>query len=423
MPASRDGQRTRQPTTSTSSSATCSPTSSTAAGPIYAGTAPAPCPPSRAADVEEPVVITGAALGTPGTARIFDDANLGRLLNGEQFIDVIPTRIRNEMLEHRITRLVKSDQGASFETIDSPSDVLKLAARGGEFDLAAEFGVDADRVAAYGRTTQLAIGAGFDALRDAGIPLVMRYKTTHLGTQLPERWGLPDELRDDTGVIFASAFPGIEEFAKEAHAFAADQTRREERAELEAIRARLVEVDGADVALDEIDRRLHDLGKFIDDEPVPLRPPLPAPCPVDGALPVRRPDRRPWPEHADQLGVRQHDPGRSPRRGLDPRRPLPSRRRDRGRRRHLRRPPRLVRFRLPRDRRSRHRRRRDRGGHPVRPPAPRDDPRHGRRGARGRIAPTRLANAACSRSARCSAPRPPTAPSTAPGSTSTTSAT
>ena len=216
---------------------------------------------------EEPVVITGAALGTPGTAHIFDDTNLGRLLNGEQFIDVIPTRIRNEMLEHRITRLVKSDEGASFQTIDSPSDVLKLAARGGEFDLTAEFGVDADRVAAYGRNSQLAIAAGFDALRDAGIPLMMRYKTTHLGTHLPERWGLPDELRDDTGVIFASAFPGIEEFATDAHDFATDQTRREERAELEAIRVRLVEVDGAAVALDEIDRRLHDLGKLIDDEP------------------------------------------------------------------------------------------------------------------------------------------------------------
>ena len=233
---------------------------------VYAGTQRhRAAEPTRPA--EEPVVITGAALGTPGTAHIFDDTNLGRLLNGEQFIDVIPTRIRNEMLEHRITRLVKSDEGASFQTINSPSDVLKLAARGGEFDLTAEFGVDADRVAAYGRNSQLAIAAGFDALRDAGIPLMMRYKTTHLGTHLPERWGLPDELRDDTGVIFASAFPGIEEFATDAHDFATDQTRREERVELEAIRARLVEVEGADVALDEIDRRLHDLGKLVDDEP------------------------------------------------------------------------------------------------------------------------------------------------------------
>ncbi|MDP9464826.1 MAG: beta-ketoacyl synthase, partial [Actinomycetota bacterium] len=233
---------------------------------IYAGTEQH-IPAGRDRHPEEPVVITGAALGTPGTAHIFDDGNLGLLLNGEQFIDLIPTRIRNEMLEHRITRLVKSDQGASFQAIDSPNDVVKLAARAGEFDLGAEFGVDADRVAAYGRNTQLAIGAGIDALRDAGIPLIMRYKTTHLGTQLPERWGLPDELRDDTGVIFASAFPGIEEFAADAHAFATDQTRREERTEMQAIRARLVDVDGTDVAIEEIDRRLHDLGKLIDDEP------------------------------------------------------------------------------------------------------------------------------------------------------------
>ncbi|HEX4982311.1 MAG TPA: SDR family NAD(P)-dependent oxidoreductase [Ilumatobacteraceae bacterium] len=224
-------------------------------------------PADRVGDLDEPVVITGAALGTPGTTHVFDDANLGLLLNGEQFIHAIPTHIRNEILEHRITRLVKSDHGASFEAIDSPDDVLKLAARAGALDLVAEFGVDPERVAAYGRTTQLAVGAGFDALRDAGIPLAMRYKTTHLGTYLPERWGLPDEMRDDTGVIFASAFPGIEEFASESRAFATDHARREERTELEAIRVSLVGVDGADVALAEIDRRLHDLRKLIDDDP------------------------------------------------------------------------------------------------------------------------------------------------------------
>ena len=46
--------------------------------------------PSRAA--HEPVVITGAALGLPGAERLFDDANIARLLNGEQGIDVIPGR-------------------------------------------------------------------------------------------------------------------------------------------------------------------------------------------------------------------------------------------------------------------------------------------------------------------------------------------
>ncbi len=52
-----------------------------AAGLAFGG-APAPS--------QAPVVITGAALGLPGTERIFDDDNVGRLLNGEQLIDVIP---------------------------------------------------------------------------------------------------------------------------------------------------------------------------------------------------------------------------------------------------------------------------------------------------------------------------------------------
>ncbi len=142
-------------------------------------------------------MITGAALGLPGADRLFDDGNIARLLAGEQGIDVLPGRMRREMLDKHITRLVKSDDGgASFETIDRLDAVIKLAARAGLFDLGEEFGVDADRVAALGRDTQMAIAAGIDALRDAGIPLVLRYKTTTTGTQLPDRWSLPD---DDPG--------------------------------------------------------------------------------------------------------------------------------------------------------------------------------------------------------------------------------
>ena len=47
-----------------------------------------------AAPAAEPVVITGAALGLPGAPHVFDDANVARILHGEQGIDVIPTRIR-----------------------------------------------------------------------------------------------------------------------------------------------------------------------------------------------------------------------------------------------------------------------------------------------------------------------------------------
>src|ERR1019366_5307187 len=126
----------------------------------------------RQAPIDAAVAITGAALGLPGTEHIFDDGNIGRLLRGDQFIDTIPTRFRHAMVDKHITRLVKNDNGGTFETINNVADVIKLAGRGGAFDLKDEFGVSAERVAAPDRTTRLAIAVGLDALRDAGIPLV-----------------------------------------------------------------------------------------------------------------------------------------------------------------------------------------------------------------------------------------------------------
>ncbi len=216
----------------------------------------------------EPVVITGAALGLPGAERLFDDANIARLLGGEQGIDVIPGRLRRDMLDKHITRLVKGDDGgATFETIDQPDDVIKLAGRAGAFDIVEEFGVDADRVAALGRTTQLAIAAGIDALRDAGLPLVRHYKTTTVGSKLPDRWGLPGVLRDDTGVIFASAFPGLEEMTDEVAHQTEDRMRRERLAALNSLRDRMLDHEHHDpVTLGEVERRIHEVSLQIEQQ-------------------------------------------------------------------------------------------------------------------------------------------------------------
>ena len=214
-----------------------------------------------------PVTITGAALGLPGTDHVFDDANIGRILGGNQFIDSIPARLRRDMLDKHITRLVKSDNGGRFETISDVADVIKLAGRGGAFDLENEFGVSADRKAALDRVTQLAIAVGLDALRDAGIPLILRYKTTTKNTQLPDRWALPDALRDDTGVIFASAFPGLDSFADEMSRCHADHARREQLATLESLQARAAETNGHSVLGQEIDRHAAELRAAIEKEP------------------------------------------------------------------------------------------------------------------------------------------------------------
>src|SRR5208283_3012177 len=213
-----------------------------------------------------PVAITGASLGLPGTERIFDDGNIERILRGDQFIAAIPARLRQDMLDKHILRLVKSEKGeATFEYINDVADVIKLAARGGAFDLEGEFGVSAEHLAALDRVTRLAIGAGIDALRDAGIPLVMRYKTTTKGTQLPDRWGLPDAMRDDTGVIFGSAFPGYDSLVEIMSSYFDDRARREQLSALENLRAR--SANGHSALGQEVDQRIEELRATIEKEP------------------------------------------------------------------------------------------------------------------------------------------------------------
>ncbi len=234
---------------------------------VYGGaTAPSPGgAPGPSPATTEPVVVTGAALGLPGVDHVFDDENLQRILDGQQFIDTIPHRYRQQMVDLHITRLVKREGGnPSFEAIDNEADVVKLAARHAPLDVVAEFGIDEARDLALDTVTRLAIGAGFDAMRDAGLPLVMRYKTTTLGSSLPERWGLPDALRDDTGVVFASAFPGYDSFADDLKRYYTHRGRREQLLALEAVRSRM---SGTDTARAELDRRIADLRHLLEREP------------------------------------------------------------------------------------------------------------------------------------------------------------
>ena len=332
----------------------------------------------RAAEAE-PVVITGAALGLPGPGRIFDDENTARILTGEQFIDVIPTRFRRAMLDRHVTRLVKSDDGgAVFEEIRRPADVIKLAGRGGAFDLETEFGIPAERIAALDRSTRLAIAAGLDALRDAGIPLAMRYKSTSRGTRLPERWGLPDELRDSTGVIFASVFPGFDAFADEAERYYTDRATRDQLAVLEDLRGRIGDGRRAGGRPGPAHRRPARRPRQIGLSP---GPPFPVPHALHGPLAIRGDHWSSRPQHAVECCVRHHHAGGGRGGRLDSHRPLPPRGGGLRRRRHVGPPAPLVRRRLSGQRRGGHQRR-DRGyRHSLRPPPQRLDHWDGRRRA------------------------------------------
>ncbi|NKQ36500.1 MAG: SDR family NAD(P)-dependent oxidoreductase, partial [Chloroflexi bacterium] len=211
------------------------------------------------------VVISGTGLGLPGAEKaVFDPDNARLILQGEQFIDLIPERFRQRMVEKHVTRLVKGADGSGrFAFIDDPSDVVRLAGRPGAFDLAEEYGVPEKLVNALDVTTQLALAAGLDALREAGIPLMMKYKQASNGSYLPQRWQLPEALRDETGVIFASAFPGGDHFAAELERFFTYQSRLEQLEMLEDLRRQTRD----EAALREIMRRIADLREALEREP------------------------------------------------------------------------------------------------------------------------------------------------------------
>jgi acyl transferase domain-containing protein/NAD(P)-dependent dehydrogenase (short-subunit alcohol dehydrogenase family)/acyl carrier protein len=211
------------------------------------------------------VVVSGTGLGLPGAEKaIMDPANAERILRGEQFIDLLPERFRVQMANKRVTRVVKAEDGSgSFQTIDDTADVIKLAGRPGTFDFAAEYGVSPKLVEALDTTTQLAMAAGIDALREAGIPLIQTWRKTTTGKFLPDRWTLPERLRDETGVIFASAFPGMDRFADEAERYYVHESRLAQREALDSLRQVARDAD----TLREIHRRITELDDLLAREP------------------------------------------------------------------------------------------------------------------------------------------------------------
>ena len=292
---------------------------------------------------------------------------------------------------------------------------IKLAGRTGAFDVVDEFGVEADRAAALDVVTQLAVGAGFDALRDAGIPLVLHYKTTSIGTQLPDRWMLPDALRDDTGIVFASRVPRARRVRRRAGPLLRRQGRRDQLAAFEEVRGAL---SGAtDAAAASSTGGSTSCARSIEREPYAVRPQLPVPRPRDGPLAVRGDHRCARPEHARECRVRRDDPSDRPGRGLGPHRALPPRHRRRCRRRHARPSHGLDGRGLPLHRRGGDRRAGRGRGAALRPPPARDDPRDGRGRVRRRVRRRRprTGNRADLRGARRRSPR--TARSTARVST------
>ncbi|MBM3299609.1 MAG: beta-ketoacyl synthase, partial [Deltaproteobacteria bacterium] len=132
------------------------------------------------------------------------------LILGKNFIKRVSREGRAEMLEKNVERLFKGPSGeAELQVVGDLSGVIKLAGFFGQDEIIGEYGIEERIIRSMDVTTRLAVAAGIEALRDAGIPLALQKRTTSTGHELPEMWALPPSLRKETGIIFASAFPGM----------------------------------------------------------------------------------------------------------------------------------------------------------------------------------------------------------------------
>ncbi|MEL6347896.1 MAG: SDR family NAD(P)-dependent oxidoreductase [Myxococcota bacterium] len=161
------------------------------------------------------VVCSGASVGLPGGREVFAEDNFESIFNGDVRITRISETAQDRILDKNIVRLQKDAQTGQgeFVPVTKRDEVLHLAGQKSHFDPVEDYGLDARRVRALDICSQLAFAAGIEALRDAGVPLVQTYRETSKGRRLPGRVMLPESMRDTTGVIFASAFPGLSRFA------------------------------------------------------------------------------------------------------------------------------------------------------------------------------------------------------------------
>lgn len=179
-------------------------------------------------------VITGTAAGLPGQDNVFEKDNMERLLRGKQCIAVVSGSVKMAMLEKNVVEIKKTRDGIKKVPVDTEEQLIKLAAQLGNFDLTASYGVPPGLAQTMDVAAQVAVAAGMEALKDAGL--------VSGNSNDPNEWMLPEYLRDSTGVVYASSFPAMDAAVGEVMRFlqsktvgAADSMRL-----ISALRSRLV---------------------------------------------------------------------------------------------------------------------------------------------------------------------------------------
>jgi len=162
-------------------------------------------------------VITGTAAGLPGNPEVFSPDNMKHLINGDSCIKPISGTVKMAMLEKNVVQVKKFPDGTSKRfKVDSEADVIKIAGTLGAFDLSKSYGVPPGLAETMDIAAQVAVAAGMEALKSAGL---VSGKSND-----PTEWELPEQYRDSTGVVYASSFPAMDAAVGEVMRFLQSKT-------------------------------------------------------------------------------------------------------------------------------------------------------------------------------------------------------
>lgn len=182
---------------------------------------------------KESLVYSGVSAGLPGTfKKAFSDDNFDLLFEGKNLIERLTDDEAGSILDLNITRLLKTEAETTFKQLTSINEVIQLAGKLGKIDMLADYQIDEKALRQMTMTVCAGVAAGYEALKDAGIPLIRERIKTSGGSYLPGRLVLPEHMQDDTGVIFANGFFPIETWVDEVSKYIASKFARKTRNDL-----------------------------------------------------------------------------------------------------------------------------------------------------------------------------------------------
>ncbi|OQR91993.1 hydroxymethylglutaryl-CoA synthase, partial [Thraustotheca clavata] len=154
----------------------------------------------------------GVGAGTPGHDNVFGVNTFDKLLQGENHIEQLDTKAKEDMLARNIVEIQKADGLTKRVPVQSTSQCIQLASILRPADLVSQYGIPKSLVEGMDAASIAAVAAGLDALKQSG--LVSGSVENGWGN-----WRLPEAMADSTGVLYATSFPALDAAVKEVSRF------------------------------------------------------------------------------------------------------------------------------------------------------------------------------------------------------------